>query len=82
LLKENGKIIVLTPTGKGGLIKLTEHYFSLKNKSVYVWYSATKSRARLWTSENYLAKYSSDRKLNYKRDIVMNGFAQLETFEK
>ncbi len=78
LLKENGKLIVLTPTGKGNFLKLTKHSFSIKNSSVYIWYRATKSRARLWTNENYLAEYALKHNLNYKREFVMKGFAQLE----
>jgi len=82
LLKDSGKIIILTPTGKGDILKLTKHYFSLKNSSVYIWYHATKRRASLWTNENYLAEYTSKNDLNYKREIVMNGFAQLEIMKQ
>jgi len=53
ILEKNGKIIVLTPTGKGSLFKLTKIYFSLKNLSIYVWFYATKNRAKLWTNNNY-----------------------------
>ena len=33
LLKTDGKIIILTPTGKGNMLTLTKHYFSFKNLS-------------------------------------------------
>jgi ubiquinone/menaquinone biosynthesis C-methylase UbiE len=78
LLKKKGKIIILTPTGGGNILKLSKHYFSIKNRGMYIWYRATKKRARLWTKENYLAEYASKHKLSYKREIVMSGFAQLE----
>ena len=78
LLKKKGMIIILTPTGKGNILKLTKHFFSFKNRSVYIWYRATKNRARLWTDENYLKEYTVKHNLNYKREIVMNGFAQVE----
>ena len=78
LLNESGKIIVLTPTGKGNILKLTKHFFSFKNRTVYIWYRATKNRARKWTYENYLREYALKNNLNYKREIIMNGFAQLE----
>jgi ubiquinone/menaquinone biosynthesis C-methylase UbiE len=81
LLKAEGKIVILTPTGKGNILKLTKHFFSLKNKGVYVWYRATKNRAKQWTDENYLKAYSTKHQLKYKREIVMNGFAQLEIIE-
>ena len=82
LLKEDGKIIILTPTGKGNILKLTKHFFSLKNKGIYIWYRATKSRARKWTDKNYLAEYALKHNLKYKREVVMNGFAQLEIIEQ
>lgn len=82
LLKKDGKIIVHTPTGGENFFKLTAKYFSLKNKGIYVWYKATKKRASIWTKELYLKKYSKQNRLNYKREIVMNGFAQIEIIEK
>jgi ubiquinone/menaquinone biosynthesis C-methylase UbiE len=82
LLKEEGKIIILTPTGSGNMFKLTNHFFSIKNRNIYIWYRATKKRARLWTEENYLAEFALTRKLNYRREIVMNGFAQLEIIKQ
>jgi len=82
LLKKEGKIIILTPTGKGNIMKLTKHFFSLKNRSVYIWYQATKSRSQLWTIENYLAEYALKHNLKYKRELVMNGFAQLEIIKE
>ncbi len=78
LLKENGKIIVLTPTGKGNFFSLTKNFFSLKNIGVFIWFYATRSRAKLWNKENYLKEYSEKNKINYSSQIVMNRFAQLE----
>ena len=82
LLKEKGKLIILTPTGKGNILKLTKHFFSFKNSSIYIWYRSTKKRARQWTNENYLAEYALKHKLKYKSEVVMNGFAQLEVIEE
>ena len=82
LFKTEGKIIILTPTGNGNTLKLTKHFFSLKNSGVYVWYLATKNRAKQWTHENYLSEYASKRHLKYKREVVMKGFAQLEILKQ
>jgi ubiquinone/menaquinone biosynthesis C-methylase UbiE len=82
VLKDNGKIIILTPTGKGNLITLSRHYFSLKNKGIYVWYRATKNRATLWSKNQYLKEFASKNKLKYESRIVMHGFAQLEIINK
>ncbi len=82
VLKDDGKIIILTPTGKGNLIQLTRHFFSLKNKGIYVWYRATKKRAKLWSKTQYLKQFASKNKLNYKSQTVMHSFAQLEIINK
>jgi len=82
LIKKNGKIIVLTPTGNNNLLQLSKHHFSFKNITIYVWYKATKNRAKLWEKNKYLLDYTSKHKLKYKTEIVMNGFAQLEIITK
>jgi len=78
ILKNDGKIIVLTPTGNGNILKLITHYFSLKNFSILIWFNATKKRAKLWNNNNYLKQYSVENNLMYTSHVVMNGFAQLE----
>jgi ubiquinone/menaquinone biosynthesis C-methylase UbiE len=82
LLKEKGKIIILTPTGEKNILKLTKHFFSIRNRGVYIWYRATKNRALHWSTENHLAKYATRHKLRYKREVVMHGFAQIEVLER
>lgn len=78
ILEKNGKIIVLTPTGKGNFYKLTKKYFSFKNTSIYIWFYATKKRANLWEKNNYLKKYVNEKELKYKSKMVMKGFAKIE----
>ncbi len=81
VLEKEGKIVVLTPTGKGNIVTLSRRYFSLKNLGIYVWFNATKNRAVLWTNNKYLKQYANENKLHYKSQIIMNGFAQLEVLE-
>ena len=78
LLKDEGKIIILTPTGNGNFLTLSKNFFSFKNLSIYMWFYATRNRAKIWTNNNYLKHYANENKLNYKSQKVMNGFAQLE----
>jgi len=82
VLKDDGKIIILTPTGKGNIIKLTRHFFSLKNTGIYIWHRATKKRAKLWSKNQYLKQFVNKNKLKYESQIVMNGFARLEIINK
>lgn len=79
LLKKGGKIIILTPTGKGGLLKLTRKFFSLDNRSIYIWYSATKKNGKNWLDKGYLTKYAKQNDFTYTHKVVLDGFAQLET---
>lgn len=78
LLAKDGKIIILTPTGKGSISTLLKHYFSLRNLSIYIWFYTTRNRARAWANNKYLKQYAIENKWNYKSKIVMNGFTQLE----
>jgi len=78
VLQKGGKIIVLTPSGKGNILKLSKNYFSMGNSSIYIWYYATKNRARLWSKGQYLKQYSIENELDYQSTSTMHGFAQLE----
>ncbi len=82
LLKDQGRIIVLTPTGKGNFFTLTKSYFSLKNLSIYIWFYATRNRAGPWTDKKQLIAFSENHKLNYKQKIILKGFTQVETLTK
>jgi len=82
VIKDDSKIIILTPTGKGNLIKLSRHFFSLKNTGIYIWYRSTKKRAKLWSKNQYLKQFAGKNKLKYELQIVMHGFAQLEILNK
>ena len=78
LIKENGKIIILTPTGNKGFLSLTKQFLSIKNLSIYIWFYATKNKARKWNNNNHLKQYAYERNLKYNSKTVMNGFALLE----
>ena len=78
ILKKEGKIVVLTPTGISNLFSLTKNYFSLNNLSIYIWFYATRNRAGPWTKNKLLFKFSEKNNLKYKKKIILNGFAQVE----
>lgn len=82
ILKKGGKVIVLTPTGNGNLLKLTKNYFSIKNLGMYIWFYATKSRAKYWNNTKYLKNYSKKYNLKYNRKTTLNGFALIEILVK
>jgi ubiquinone/menaquinone biosynthesis C-methylase UbiE len=78
VLKENGRILILHPSGNRSYNKLIKTYFSLSNRSILVWYTATKHRARSWTNRNMASIFSESKALNYEHYDTLNGFAQLE----
>ncbi len=78
LLKKGGKIVVLTPTGKGNLFTLSKSYFSIKNLSIYIWYYVTRNRAGPWTERKLLLKFSKKHSIKYRQKIILKGFAQIE----
>ena len=81
LLKPSGKIIVLTPTGKGNIIQLAWHFLSLKNLGIFIWYSATKKRSIQWGNNGILKCYSIKNNLDYHKEITLKGFAVVETIQ-
>ncbi len=78
VLNPAGKLFVLTPTGRGGFWKLSRKYFSWQNLSMYIWYAATRSRARAWAEKHYLESYAKEKGLRYTTREVFDGFAILE----
>lgn len=82
LLAKGGKIIILTPTGRGSISTLLKHYFLPGNLSIFIWFYATRNRARAWANNKYLKQYSNENKWSYKSKIVMNGLAQIEIIKK
>lgn len=81
VLKKGGKIIVLTPTGQKGWLRLTFAFLSWSNRSIYIWYFATKKNATTWLDKGYLPAYAQAQKLNYQHRITLRGFAQVETLQ-
>ena len=81
VLKNEGKIIILTPTGKGNFLTLSQKFLSLRNLSIYIWFYATRNRASPWRKNKHLNQYATKNHLKYKNKIVMDGFAQLEVLQ-
>ena len=82
VLKPKGKLLVLTPTGNGSFTYLTKKFFSRKNLSIYLWFSATRDRALSWQSAGYLEKFCRHHHLVYTRQVVFSGLGLLETIQR
>lgn len=78
LLKPNGKILILTPSGKGRRRNLPIHLFRPDNYSFWMWLVATRSNARRWSADNYSERFSHIKHLAYQQKSVFYGFGSLE----
>ncbi|HBH48962.1 MAG TPA: hypothetical protein DDX98_09990 [Bacteroidales bacterium] len=82
VLKRNGKIVVLSPTGMGKLSILASRFVMRGNKTIGLWYLLTRKNARSWSTGNYLEDYCKSRQLTYARTVVFDGLGLVETLEK
>ncbi|HBH06353.1 MAG TPA: hypothetical protein DDX92_07100 [Flavobacteriales bacterium] len=73
----NGRIFVLTPTGKGSFSTMIKygHY------SIFIWFLATRSRASRWRQSGYLQAYALSHNLDYHSFDVLNGMGMFELVE-
>lgn len=79
LARPDGKIIILTPSGRGTFPGIVRKYF---NTSIFLWYYATRSSARRWSSDQYLVKFAKARHLTYSHRRTFGDLAQLEILTK
>ena len=67
VLKPNGKIIILTPSGNkpifSSFIEVWRYKFSIKNFTFPIWKIATTRGGRKWQRQKWLEKYASENKL-------------------
>jgi ubiquinone/menaquinone biosynthesis C-methylase UbiE len=78
LLKSDGKIIVLSPSGRGSILNLILKFFQNENKSIGLWYALTKKRALDWTVSKKLQLFSEKNGLRYTNRLVFYDFGHLE----
>lgn len=78
VLNENGRILILTPTGKGTFKKFFRKVSKKNNKSFALWYALTRSRAKKWNSQQIVKEYAEKNKLSYTNTLILDGFGLLE----
>jgi ubiquinone/menaquinone biosynthesis C-methylase UbiE len=86
VLKSNGKIIALTPTGSKPIVSSFAevwHYpFSFNNYTFMVWKTATTSGGRKWQQQKWLSNYANKNGLKYRCSLTFNNNASLEIISK
>lgn len=84
VLKPQGKILILSPSGKKEDHTPTqttdrpENLFSGGNWTYWVWKTLTSSAGRKWQEQKWLKKYANEHHLNYQITPVFDDHASLE----
>lgn len=86
VLKPNGKIIILTPSGRKSIIssffEVWKYPSSLNNFTFPIWKIATTRGGRKWQRQNWLVRYARANHLNYTSNLTFNNNAILESITK
>lgn len=82
VLKPNGIIIILTPSGKKSILlsflEVWKYKFSIYNFTFPIWKIATTRSGRKWQRQKWLEKFVSENKLKYSKSFTFNDNATIE----
>lgn len=86
VLKPNGFIIILTPSGKktilSSFIEVWKYENSIYNYTFPIWKIATTRGGRKWQRQKWLKNYAIENKLYYTVNQTFNNNATIETISK
>ena len=86
VLKPNGQIIILTPSGtksiSSSFIEVWHYPFSVYNFTFPIWKIATTGSARKWQRNKWLENFAHKNQLKYTNELTFNNNATLETISK
>jgi ubiquinone/menaquinone biosynthesis C-methylase UbiE len=86
VLKPEGKIIVLTPSGEkailSALFEVWRYRFSVNNFTFLIWKLATTRGARKWKRQKWLENYALNNELKYTVSLAFNNNATVEIISK
>jgi ubiquinone/menaquinone biosynthesis C-methylase UbiE len=86
VLKPEGKIIILTPSGKktilSSFIEVWQFKYSLNNFTFPIWKIATTGKGRKWQVQKWLKNYANEKQLNYTFNLTFNNNATIEIISK
>ncbi len=82
LLVPGGRVFILNPTGKTGLMRPWRSLLHPANGGFWLWRRATRGRGRKWSSALPAEKLAAERGLIHEKRPVFYGLALLETLER
>lgn len=81
VLKQGGKLIILTPTGNKSLYK-TKDLLSMETISFNIWKRSTAQNGRIWVKNNFLGNFCKNVNLEYLSKLVFHDLALMEIISK
>jgi ubiquinone/menaquinone biosynthesis C-methylase UbiE len=86
VLKPNGKIIILTPSGRKSIIssffEVWKYPYSLNNFTFPIWKIATTRGGRKWQRQMWSEKYAKENHLHYSKSLTFNNNSTIELISK
>lgn len=86
VLQPGGRIVVLTPTGRGSfknaLAMLSKVNFATRNWTFFLWRNMTRFNAQRWPQKNILAEIAEKTHLDYSKHFGFGDFAVVEVMQK
>jgi ubiquinone/menaquinone biosynthesis C-methylase UbiE len=86
ILKPQGKIVILTPSGRKPILssffEVWKYPFSINNYTFPIWKLATTGGARSWQRQKWSEKYARENQLNYTKSLAFNNNATIEILIK
>ena len=82
VLKPNGKIIILSPSGKksffSAFFEVWNFPYTRHNWTFIIWRLFTSNRGRIWQKQRWLFKFSQEKRLVYNSSLTFNNNASIE----
>ena len=84
ILRPNGRLVALTPTGEGHITPqiMRQIGWHPQNWTAFLWRQMTAGGGRIWTEKGILPKFAQQMNAIYNKQIVFNGLAVVEWITK
>ena len=80
ILRPNGRLVALTPTGEGHVTPevISQIGVQPRNWTFFLWRQMTSGNGRAWAQKGTLAEFARQKNAAYNKQIVFNGLAAVE----
>ena len=80
ILRPNGRLVALTPTGEGNITPKVMGQIGIhpRNWTFFLWRQMTSGNGRAWAQKGILTEFARQKNAAYNKEIVFNGLAAVE----